>query len=67
MPGKDTFSEYHPLVNFVFFGIVFGFSMLSMHPVCLLISFVSAVSYYIRLNGIKRQDFLGKGSYRFSF
>lgn len=37
MPGKDTFSEYHPLVNFVFFGIVFGFSMLSMHPVCLLI------------------------------
>lgn len=61
MPGKDTFSEYHPLVNFVFFGIVFGFSMLSMHPVCLLISFVSAVSYYIRLKGINAAGLLGKG------
>ena len=61
MDGRDTFSEYHPLVNFAFFTIVFGFSMLSMHPVCLLISFGAAACYLIRLRGEKAADFLLKG------
>lgn len=51
MKNKDTFSGYHPLVNFLYFGLVIGFSMFFMHPVCLLISFVSAIAYHINLNG----------------
>ncbi|MDE7307731.1 MAG: energy-coupling factor transporter transmembrane protein EcfT [Lachnospiraceae bacterium] len=51
MKNKDTFSGYHPLVNFMYFGLVIGFSMFFMHPVCLLISLICAVSYHIKLNG----------------
>lgn len=58
MQSKDTFSSYHPLVNFFYFGLVFGFSMFFMHPVCLLISFFCSVCYHIRLNGRKSLRFL---------
>lgn len=53
MKNADTFSGYHPLVNFLYFGLVIGFSMFFMHPVCLLISFISAMLYHINLNGKK--------------
>ena len=59
---RDPFSEYHPLVCFVFFGIVFCFSMLSMHPVCLLISLCASVCYYICLKGAKAAGLLFKGA-----
>lgn len=62
MPGKDAFSGYHPAVNFLFFGIVFGFSMFSMHPICLLISFSAALCYYIILKGKKAAGLLVKGA-----
>lgn len=55
------FSGYHPAVNFLFFGTVFGFSMFSMHPVCLLFSFLAAASYYISLRGAKALRFLLRG------
>lgn len=51
MKSKDAFSGYHPLVNFLYFGLVIGFSMCFMHPICLLISFFCAVCYYAQLNG----------------
>lgn len=57
MKNRDAFSGYHPLVNFFYFGLTIGFSMFLMHPVCLIISLVSAVSYHIKLNG--------RGSLRF--
>lgn len=50
---KDVFSKYHPTVNFLYFGFVFGFSMVFMHPVCLLISLVSSLIYSIELKGRK--------------
>lgn len=61
MRGKDAFSEYHPIVNFLFFGIVFGFSMLTVHPVCILISFLSGTCYLFRLYGAKATGLLLKG------
>lgn len=48
---KDTFSQYHPLVNFLFFGLVLGYSMALMHPVCLTISLAAAVCYAVQLTG----------------
>lgn len=58
MQNKDAFSNYHPLVNFLYFGLTIGFSMFLMHPACLLISLFSAVCYHIHLNGRKSLGFL---------
>jgi energy-coupling factor transport system permease protein len=57
MAYRDTFSSYHPVVNFLYFGFIFSFSMIFIHPVCLCISLVSAVSYSIYLNGRKAVRF----------
>lgn len=54
---KDTFSSYHPTVNFLYFGLVLLFSMCFMNPVCLLISVSSAFCYAITLNGRKAVKF----------
>ena len=53
MQCTDSFSSYHPLVNFLFFALVLVFSMCFMHPLCLLISLCSALAYALRLNGKK--------------
>ena len=58
---KDSFSSYHPLVNFLFFAEVLGFSMFLLHPLCLGISLVCAVAYDIYLNGRKAVGFCLKG------
>lgn len=58
MKNTDTFSGYHPLVNFWYFGLVIGFSMFFMHPVCLVISLFCAALYHIKLNGRKSSRFL---------
>lgn len=58
MQGKDAFSNYHPLVNFLYFGLTIGFSMFFMHPVCLLISLICGISYHIKLNGKASLRFL---------
>lgn len=50
---KDAFSRYHPIVNFLYFALIFGFSMVFMHPICLLISLVGALIYSIELKGKK--------------
>ena len=61
MQNKDAFVSYHPLVNFLYFGILLTFSMLSMQPVCLLISAVCAALYYITLKGAKAVRLLLRG------
>lgn len=58
MKNKDAFSGYHPLVNFLYFGLVIGFSMFFMHPVCLFISLFSGAAYHVNLNGKKSALFL---------
>lgn len=54
---KDTFSEYHPTINFLYFGLIIGFSMFLMHPVALCISCVCAVAYSVYLEGKKAISF----------
>lgn len=50
--------QYHPVVNFIFFCAVIGLGMFWNHPVCLVISMVSAGTYTVLLFGWKRA---GKG------
>jgi energy-coupling factor transport system permease protein len=57
MQNKDTFSSYHPMVNFVFFALVLGCTMFFMHPVSLCISFGSAFCYALYLKGWKAVRF----------
>lgn len=47
---KNSFSGYHPIVNFVFFTEVLLFSMWFLHPACLGISFFSALAYGLYLH-----------------
>lgn len=54
---KDSFSSFHPVVNFVYFVAAIVFSMFFMHPVFLGISLVSAVVYSIYLNGMRAVKF----------
>lgn len=51
---EDTFSTYHPIVNFVYFVIVLVIGMFMNHPVILGISFVSAAVYSIILLGLRK-------------
>lgn len=48
---KDTFSGYHPIINFTYFCAVILCSMLFLHPIILGISIIAAFSYSIFLNG----------------
>jgi energy-coupling factor transport system permease protein len=53
MNSRDSFSGYHPLVNFLYFLLVLLFGMCFMHPVCLVISLGSATAYNLYLKGRK--------------
>ena len=48
---RDSFSDRHPLVNFLFFAAAVTFSMFVMQPVCLGLSLVCASAYAVYLNG----------------
>lgn len=60
MKSADTFSGFHPIVNFIYFALVFFFSMIFMHPLCLAVSLVSAVAYAVYLKGRKAVAFCVK-------
>ena len=49
----NEFKTYHPIVNFIYFVAVIGFSCFLMHPVCLLVSFVCGFVYSGILKGKK--------------
>lgn len=57
MSNRDTFAGYHPLVNFLYFGLVLFFTMFFMHPVSLCISLAAALAYAVYLNGNKAVRF----------
>lgn len=61
MERRDSFSGFHPLVNFLYFALVLLFTMFFIHPVNLLISLASAVCYAVYLNGPRAV--LRKGRY----
>ena len=49
----NEFKTYHPIVNFIYFVFVIGFSCFFMHPVCILISFICGFTYSVMLKGRK--------------
>ncbi len=53
----NEFSKYHPIVNFIYFLTVIGFSMVFMHPATLAISLVAGFIYSVMLNGKKAIKF----------
>lgn len=53
----NEFKNFHPVVNFVYFASVIAFSMILMHPVCVLISFVCGFAYSVMLGGTKALKF----------
>lgn len=48
---KDTFSTYHPLINFVFYIGAFVFGMIFLHPIFLGCSLCAAILYYMTIKG----------------
>lgn len=54
---RDAFSEYHPLINFIYFVFVIGFTMFFVNPVCLAVTFFSSVIYSINIYGVKAVNF----------
>lgn len=48
---EDSFSGYHPVINFGYFAVVLVFSMFMLHPVFLVISLFSAFVYSGILKG----------------
>ena len=47
------FDSYHPLINLIFFAAAIGCALCFRHPVFLVISFVCAFAYSVKLNGLK--------------
>ena len=54
---KDTFSTYHPVINFTYFIAVILFTMFFMHPIFLGISLIASIVYSIRLKGLRALKF----------
>jgi energy-coupling factor transport system permease protein len=56
----NVFKSYHPIVNFIYFVLVIGFSMFVMHPVLQVISFACSILYLCTIRGGKTilYDFL---------
>ena len=50
---QDRFAKYHPLVNFLYFTLVIGFSMALNHPLAQGISLACAVIYAVQTEGKK--------------
>lgn len=57
MINKDTFSSYHPIINFTYFAFVLLFSMCFMNPACLTISLACSLIYNYRLKERKAVRF----------
>lgn len=53
----DAFAKYHPLVNFLYFALVLGFSMVLTHPLAQGLSLLCAVWYAVQCTGYKAVAF----------
>ena len=53
----NSFGEYHPLVNFIYFTLVIIFSMMFNNPIFLIISIIASFGYSVILNGLKAVKF----------
>ena len=50
---SDRFAAYHPLVNFLYFTLVMGFSMVQIHPLAQAVSLLCAILYAVQTEGKK--------------
>ena len=50
---RDSFSEYHPFNNFLYFVLVIGFSLALSHPLAQGVALVCAMTYIISIDGKK--------------
>ena len=57
---RDSFSEYHPFNNFLYFVLVIGFSLALSHPLAQGVALVCAMTYIISIDGKKSVLFLLK-------
>ena len=57
---KDSFYNYHPTVNLLYFALVIAFSMLLTHPVAQTIALMCAITYAVSIEGKKSVMFLLK-------
>ena len=55
---RDFFSDYHPFINFLYFALVIGFSLVLAHPLAQGIALVCAISYSVSATGKKSVLFL---------
>jgi len=49
----NEFKTYHPIVNFIYFVFIIGFSCFLMHPICLALSIICGFIYSVMLKGIQ--------------
>lgn len=50
---EDSFSTYHPAINFFYFVVVLLYSMFFIHPAFLIISLICAITYVLVLKSIR--------------
>ena len=55
---QNSFSEYNPIINFVFYFSVIAFGMFFMHPVYIAVSLILSTIYYLMLKGRQGLKFL---------
>lgn len=55
---RDTFSTFHPVINFTFYFGAFVLGMMLIHPVFLAVSAITAAAFYITVKGRKARSFL---------
>ena len=53
MQNRDTFSSFHPIINFLYFALVLVFTMFFVHPISTVITLACAIAYHVYLNGRK--------------
>lgn len=53
MKKGDSFSCYHPIINFLYFICTIGYALAFTHPVCVGMSFIGAFVYSVVLRGLQ--------------
>lgn len=57
---RDSFADYHPFINFLYFALVIGFSLVLTHPLAQGIALFCAVAYSVSIAGKRSVLFLLK-------
>lgn len=55
--NRDVFYSYHPILNMIFFVIVISATVFLLNPIILLLSYIAAFAYSVKLKGKKAVKF----------